>query len=187
MLTKSEIRKEVLKKRDDIPNQIRINKSELICNVLKQIVHEKNIKIIHIYYPIKSEVDILPFIDFCININIKLAIMSINTNKEIKNYEISKNTIFFKTHYGIYEPKEKIPFDIDILELIIVPLVAFDINKNRIGYGGGFYDRFFELVNKNNKNCLKIGVAFEEQFVDNIPIQKFDIPLNYIITENRIL
>ena len=83
-------------------------------------------------------------------------------------------------HFGFLDPiiniKSLTP------DLIIVPLLAFDKLKNRIGYGKGYYDRFL----KKNKSILTIGVAFSFQKSNKIEISKFDVKLNYILTEKGI-
>ena len=81
--------------------------------------------------------------------------------------------------FGIPEPISKKTMYPDI---ILVPLVAFDNNLNRIGYGGGFYDRYISKI-KKNKKVLTIGLAFSFQKVKRIPINKHDIKLDYILTE----
>ena len=84
---------------------------------------------------------------------------------------------------GITEPlkitKKKMP------DLIFVPLVGFDNKLNRLGYGGGFYDRYFEK-NLKQKNIIKIGLAFSFQKIKKLPINKFDKKLDNIITEKNL-
>ena len=70
--------------------------------------------------------------------------------------------------------------------MILVPLVAFDKFKNRIGYGKGFYDRFFNKFS-NRKNILSVGIAFDFQKTNIIPKEKHDKKLNYILTEKSIV
>ena len=81
--------------------------------------------------------------------------------------------------YGIPEPitnKVKYP------DVLLVPLVAYDKNFNRIGYGGGFYDRYIKRI-KKIKEIITIGVAYSFQRVNEIPVNKYDIKLDFIITE----
>ncbi len=85
--------------------------------------------------------------------------------------------------YGIPEP-EKIKKVIP--DILFIPLVAFDKNLYRIGYGGGYYDRYIQK-NSNKKNFLKVGIAFSYQKINRVPINKFDKKLDIIITENYIL
>ena len=85
--------------------------------------------------------------------------------------------------YGIPEPNSKKLIHPDI---ILVPLVAFDNNLNRLGYGGGYYDRILEKLSERKK-ILKIGLAFSVQKVNSIPVTKYDKKLDYIITDKYIL
>ena len=84
--------------------------------------------------------------------------------------------------YGILEPissKKVYP------DLIFIPLVAFDNNLNRLGYGGGFYDRYLEKIS-NIRRIVKIGLAFSYQKIKNVPTSKYDRKLDYIVTEKKI-
>ena len=85
--------------------------------------------------------------------------------------------------YGIVEPilgKKIYP------DIIFVPLVAYDDDLNRLGYGGGFYDRYLEKVSKIKK-IFKIGLGFSYQKIKKIPINKYDKKLDLIITEKKII
>ena len=85
--------------------------------------------------------------------------------------------------YGIVEPisTKKIYPDV-----IFVPLVAYDNNLNRLGYGGGYYDRYLENI-ANIKNILKIGLGFSYQELKKIPVNDYDKKLDLIITEKKII
>ena len=83
--------------------------------------------------------------------------------------------------YGIPEPTSK---KIIYPDILLVPLVAFDKNLNRIGYGGGFYDRYIRRI-KKRKDILTIGLAYSFQKVNKIPINKYDIKLDFVITEKQ--
>ena len=83
--------------------------------------------------------------------------------------------------YGIPEPvSNKIRYP----DILLVPLVAFDSELNRIGYGGGFYDRYIKKIRKIKK-IITIGLAFSFQKVNRIPTNKFDRKLDFIITEKK--
>mgnify|MGYP001351085631 CR=1 FL=1 len=69
-------------------------------------------------------------------------------------------------------------------DILLVPLVAFDSELNRIGYGGGFYDRYIKKI-KKIKKIITIGLAFSFQRVNKIQTNKFDIKLDFIITEKK--
>ena len=85
-------------------------------------------------------------------------------------------------------------YDENILDLIIVPAVAFDYTKNRIGFGGGYYDIFLSRILLNNRNNGKnrnkpliIGVCYDFQLIDYIPSEVHDIKVDSIITEKNII
>ena len=85
--------------------------------------------------------------------------------------------------YGIPEPisKKKI-----IPEVLLIPLVAYDSQLNRLGYGGGFYDRYISIA-QHNKKVIKIGLAFSYQKINKLPVNKNDQKLDYIITEKNLI
>lgn len=88
--------------------------------------------------------------------------------------------------YGIKEPMEQCvrPVSPEQLDLIIVPAVAYDRRGYRIGYGGGYYDRFLSSL---DKDIVTIGIAFDIQIVGEVPVQPFDIPVDMVITESGII
>ena len=85
--------------------------------------------------------------------------------------------------YGIPEP---IKSKIIIPDVILVPLVAFDDNLYRVGYGGGFYDRYIAKIQKKNK-LFTVGLAYSFQKINKVPINKYDKKLNLILTEKDVL
>ena len=85
--------------------------------------------------------------------------------------------------YGIPEPsmgKLKFP------DILLIPLLSFDTNLNRVGYGGGFYDRYIQKVKKRKKPLL-VGLAYLLQKVKKIPVNKYDMKLDFIVTEKNII
>ena len=98
-------------------------------------------------------------------------------------FKWSKNDPLKINKYGIPEPVSSKIFYPDIL---LVPLVSYDNDFNRLGYGGGFYDRYLEKLAKIKKN-LKIGLGFSYQELKKIPINKYDKKLDLIITEKKII
>ena len=95
---------------------------------------------------------------------------------------------FKKNKYGIREPESPTLIDANFLDVVLMPLVGFDRTGNRIGMGGGFYDRTFKFLSGRKKiKPLLIGLAYSIQEVANIPNRPWDIPLNFIATENEII
>ena len=95
-------------------------------------------------------------------------------------YKWKKNDILSLNKYGVPEPLNKKKSTPD---LIFIPLLAFDKEKNRLGYGKGFYDKYLNKISKFKKNFISIGFEFYFQKYHKLPINSKDFKLNYIITE----
>ena len=104
--------------------------------------------------------------------------------KEIDFFKIQKN--FNKGIFGIPEPTPSIPVDIFKLDIILIPLVAFNKKLERIGYGKGFYDKFLARFNNAIKRPHFWGIAYDFQIVEEIFGDKLDIKLDKVITETNI-
>lgn len=84
--------------------------------------------------------------------------------------------------FNILEPLPHLPhIDLEAVDLILVPAIALDRQGYRLGYGGGFYDRFLA-----KQAGIRVGIIFAEFFLENLPHQPWDIPMDYICTENGI-
>lgn len=120
--------------------------------------------------------------------NCYLPVLHASQNR-LDFYPFHLENLLIKNHFGIEEPdisQEKSISVVD-LDLIFLPLVAFDKKGNRLGRGTGHYDRALApLKNTALKKPVLVGIAYEFQKIDEIPIQKWDIPLSCVITEKRI-
>ena len=175
------LRKQLLNKRKK--NYFNINLSH-ISNIFEFIKKKyKNINLIGGYIPINYEYDCLSILKFLEKKNYRIALPVIKKNFKMDFYKYSFNEPLKINKLGIPEPcvlsKEVIP------DLIFVPLVGYDNNFNRLGYGGGFYDRYFRKILKLKK-IDKIGLAFSFQKIKKLPVNKFDKKLDRIITEKKI-
>jgi 5-formyltetrahydrofolate cyclo-ligase len=90
------------------------------------------------------------------------------------------------SYYDILAPKDEYIRIVSpkVVDLVLVPGVAFDKRGYRVGYGGGYYDRFF---NKLEKGVIKIGLCYEMQILPEVPTDIYDIPIDYIITEKGLI
>jgi len=176
-VNKSQIRKKILKiRRNNISKNFEIN-IKSILKILKRI----NItnKIIGGYYPYNHEVDTIQILKKFEKQNYIISLPKIKKNSQMNFFDWSTKDPLMINNYGIPEPiSNKIVFP----NIILVPLVAYDKNLNRVGYGGGFYDRYLKKI-KKNKKIITIGLAYSFQKVKKIPINKNDIKLDFIITE----
>lgn len=103
--------------------------------------------------------------------------------------EITSLDNLIESSYGILEPSIEENFITpNELDLIVVPGVAFDKNRGRIGYGAGFYDRYFKKINEENiKRIVKLALAYDFQVLDKVPMDERDVPVDHIITESRFV
>lgn len=176
---KKTLRKKFLKIRDNIPYKERIEKDSVIIKKILEFENFLKAKNVMMYHPFKSEVNLLPLIDLCKEKSFFFPIVDFE-NKELK---VAKyNGRFCKNKFGIFEPENSEIFDIINLDIILIPGIVFDIKGYRIGYGGGYYDRF--LLRTNGYRC---GICYEEQIIDNIPISLNDVLLDCIISDKRII
>ena len=180
-MLKSKLRKKILKIRKiaNVKN-IKIDFDKIIDLLKKEKIAKKNIGG---YYPVNSEVDDLDILKKFEKIKFTISLPVIKKNFKMDFYKWSFNEPLKINKYGIPQPNSKILVYPDIL---LVPLVAFDNNRNRLGYGGGYYDRLIEKLTKKKK-ILKIGLALSCQKVKKIPINKYDKRLDYIVTNRFIL
>ena len=117
------------------------------------------------------------------NFRITLPTVTSSTSMNFKKW--TPNDPLYVNKFGILEPKNtKKEF---IPDLIVVPLVAFDSQLNRIGYGKGYYDRKLKKIKKMKKKAICIGAAYSFQKCKSIPTNKYDFKLDYIFTERGII
>ncbi len=178
-MKKSEIRKKILKIRKlNYSKKIKIDFKSLLKIFKKEKIKGK---IIGGYYPYNYEIDLVEILEMLENKNYIISLPKIRRNYQMDFFKWSTNDPLAINSLGIPEPLSK---DIIYPNIILVPLVAFDKNLNRVGYGGGFYDRYIKKIKKINKVTV-IGLAYSFQKVKKISIDKNDMKLDYVVTEKN--
>lgn len=185
---KSDFRKKIIELRKKESYESIISKSQKISNVLLSLEEVQQASTIMLYLDFNNEVQTDYIVNSLISLGKKVLIpITIKENKTLIPSQIKdlKSEVKIGT-YGIREPKEEFirVTAIESIDVLVVPAVAFDINKFRLGYGGGFYDRFIE---KLRPDSVTIGLAFELQIFNSIPKESHDAKLNYVITEKRVI
>ena len=175
-MNKSQIRKKILK----IRKQKKIKKFTFNFDLILKILKKKRVsgKIIGGYYPYNYEIDILNILEKFEQKRFIITLPKIKKNSQMNFFQWSTNDPLAINKFGIPEPISKI---VKYPDVLLVPLVAFDQNFNRIGYGGGFYDRYINKIRKRKK-VLTIGFAYSFQKVKKIQTNNYDIKLDFIIT-----
>jgi 5-formyltetrahydrofolate cyclo-ligase len=180
-VNKSQIRNKIIKiRKKKFDKNLQIN-LEKIISLLK--IDKSNLKNIGGYYPSNYEIDDLAILEILEKKNCKVSLPIIKKDNQMNFYSWSRNDPLKINKFGIPEPLSSKIFYPDIL---LVPLVAYDRSLNRLGYGGGYYDRYIEKIEKIKK-VKKIGLAFSFQKISSIPINKNDKKLDFIVTEKEIL
>lgn len=120
---------------------------------------------------------------YLIEKNINICLPKINSqSKEINFFKFSTGTKLIKNKYNILEPE--VTNEIIFPKLVLVPLLAFNESGFRLGYGGGFYDKYFS--SQEEKDIIKVGLGFSFQKANQIPIESHDQKLDWILTESYL-
>ena len=180
-MLKSKLRKKILKIREKVNKKnIQINFNQLIKILKKEKINNGTIGG---YYPVKFEIDDLILLRKFEKNKFNISLPVIRKNFQMDFYKWSFSDLLKVNKYGIPEPEIK---KIVIPDVLLIPLVAFDKNLNRLGYGGGYYDRLIKKLSKKKK-IIKIGLAFSLQKIDKVPTNVHDQKLDYIVTNKYII
>lgn len=183
-IKKDEIRRQILEKRSNLSLEEVDKKSELIIENLTPYL--KNAQNIMIFMDMKNEVRITKLIELYPEKNFFISKIVNSKNREMKINKYNENELVLHK-FGYYESSSDDFYDEKILDIVIVPALAFDSSKNRIGFGGGYYDTFLNKVREKNKNTLFIGVCYDFQMIEEVPIEGHDITLDLVINESEVL
>ncbi|MCQ2751914.1 MAG: 5-formyltetrahydrofolate cyclo-ligase [Coriobacteriales bacterium] len=178
-MNKTQIRKKLINRRKLIPLESRIIQERFVCSRLEELISSKPRYKIAVYSALRDELNIEKFYK---KLNPLQVFFPVLIGKDMLFY----NTKDFEAPF-VEDPIRKYSTeDFEEHDLcqpqdfthVIVPLVAFDNQNNRLGYGGGYYDRFLKQV---KPSCQIYGVAFKEQLIELVPVKKHDIALPKII------
>jgi 5-formyltetrahydrofolate cyclo-ligase len=189
-MKKAALRKEFLQKRKAADEQWLIEKNALIALNLEKYLHEKAFRTLHIFLPQLNarEVDTFGIIDMLRKSFPAMHIAApyiIPGTREMEHFLVTPFTHLVLNQWRIPEPNplaaEKVsPEEIDI---VLVPLLAFDRKGYRVGYGGGYYDRFLP---QTRSDCIKMGLSMFEIIDEIEDIDEFDITLDACVTPGHI-
>jgi len=184
LVSKSEIRNNVIKKRNEFNDEELIQKTKLIVNRFTSTDSYLSAKTIHTYISTrKGEVDTKKLIDKMYSDGKSIVLPKLNkvSNKFQRAYFTGWDKLI-KNRDGYYEPELGFDEDLTDIDIMIVPTVAVSLSGQRVGYGGGFYDKILK-----NFFALKVALAFEFQVFDNIEADEHDVKVGLIVTERRII
>lgn len=184
---KDVIRKQVLGIRNKLSEYEVAALSESIFINLRKNTFFNNAHNVMIYLDFKHEVKTNEIIEYCLGNGKKVYVpICIPETHEISISRITGLDQLKSGHFGIREPfPEHIRLsDSSLVDLVLIPGVAFDASGNRIGFGAGYYDRFLKRL---RPDAVKAALAYSFQVVEQVPADEYDIPADYIVTENETI
>ena len=181
-LEKNKIRQEILKTKNNLSTEEVEKKSDLIIQNLEKFI--KNAENIMIFMDMKNEVRITKLMELYPEKSFFIPKITDSKNREMKINKYEENELVLHK-FGYYESSSSDFYNENILDIVIVPAVVFDLEKNRIGFGGGYYDTFLKKVRRGNKKAIFIGVCYDFQVVDKIPREEHDIIVDFVVNENK--
>ena len=182
-LEKDKIRKEILEKRNNLSTEEVEKKSDLIIQNLEKFI--KNVENIMIFMDMKNEVRITKLMKLYPEKSFFIPKITDSKNREMKINKYEGNELVLQK-FGYYESSSSDFYNENILDIVIVPAVVFDFEKNRIGFGGGYYDTFLKKIREKNKKVLFIGICYDFQIIEKVPAEEHDVVLDFVVSESRI-
>ncbi|OAS20748.1 5-formyltetrahydrofolate cyclo-ligase [Paenibacillus oryzisoli] len=198
---KIELRKEMEIRRASIVAEIRDEKQELINQRMVKLCVDKLYEqgkippnsqpTLMSYMPFRSEPDVAPLMEWCWQQGIRVLIPKVVADTKTMNLHIiSRYEDLESGVYGIREPRSDVPIEQDLgtISMIVVPGLAFDLDFGRLGYGGGFYDRFMQLfAARGLKRPFAVAAAFDNQLIPAVPSSWHDFRVDGIVTESKMV
>lgn len=183
-LHKKQLRRRILEARQALSAEERSALSKRACRHLSACGRLAESRAIMAFHPFGEELDILPFVDEALRRGQEIWLpLTIPSERRLVPYRYNGSQMLKQGPYGIWEPDpdKAEAVDLSVLDTVLVPGVAFDGNGGRMGYGGGYYDRFLAAL---GKKPYLIGVGFSLQWVEQVPLEPHDIRLDAGVTED---
>lgn len=186
-MTKTEARSHYLAQRNLLGDAVRSDYDLRLCNHFFQKVDLNGVHILHLYLPIpaRHEPDTWAILDRLRREfgHIRLVVPKVAANGELQHIFFEGLHQLKENAWGIPEPQTGVPADPARLDLVIVPLLAFAANGQRVGYGKGFYDRFLAQC---KRHCRKVGLSyFEAAAIEGF--DDTDVALDAVVTPNGLI
>ncbi|WP_370642604.1 5-formyltetrahydrofolate cyclo-ligase [Tepidanaerobacter sp. GT38] len=181
--TKEISEKKIIEQRLSLLQKEVEQKSDTIMSTLFSTDYYKKAKVVMFYVDMRNEVMTKKAIIKALSEGKRVVVPRVKKGYGLLAIEIKSLDELKTGTFGVLEPPEREEVILEEIDLVVVPGVVFDKKGYRIGYGGGYYDRFLPKLRKDAK---KIAVAFEMQMVDFIPAESHDIKMDAIITEKRL-
>nr|MBC9203618.1 5-formyltetrahydrofolate cyclo-ligase [Paenibacillus sp. PL91] len=181
-------------KRNSLSSEQRKLWSEQACSNAEKWLEKYKEAALMVYVPFRSELDLAHLIEWGWRTGRNvIAPRCVASDRSMTLHYLRSWDDLMPGAYGIMEPNPAVTLPIDdgyVPDIVLVPGLAFDRKGGRLGYGGGYYDRFAEAANSHNPNnatkALWLGVSFEAQFIDDVPTEEHDLKMDGWITESGV-
>lgn len=182
-MDKVKIRSKMLRFRNQMKPSERLSRSRKIAEKLEDFAVFKKAQHVLLYYSHNGEVDTLELLDRYVETK-QLYLPVLKGKSHFQAIPIKPPLKLVKSFEGVLEPVGIEPSSLydQQIEIVITPGVAFDRKGNRLGMGKGYYDRYFQ----HHHSVIKIALAYEEQVLDNVPKDPYDVTIDFIITDKNI-
>ncbi len=180
---KREVRRSVLAARDALGEAERVTRSAEIHDRFLALPEVERAQTVMLYRSFGSEVATGPLIDRLHARATVIVLPRIRGRGELEAVTYEPGDPLRETSFGVREPADGAVVDPGTIDVVAPPGVAFDRSGRRVGYGGGFYDRFLPMLG----TVPRIALAFDLQLVDAVPAAGFDRPVDVVVTESRVL
>lgn len=177
-MDKKELRKQIRAAKKAVPFCEKCSRSAPIMQQVESLPQFKEAQTVLLYWSMEDEVQTHDFVNRWYKEKTLLLPCVDGDDLRLRQYTGPK-CLKEGEQFGIGEPTGPEFTDLERVEMIIVPGVAFDRTGNRMGRGRGFYDRLL----KSTPRAFKVGVAFNFQMVDRVPTEDFDVPMDAVLTE----
>lgn len=180
MAAKDQFRQHYQHLRDSISLEDRATWNTILNQKIRDYILLAKPKVVHIYLPIGSEIDLYPTIQFMLDNSIKVVCPEALRRPSMKHWILESLDSLKEGKFGTKFPKRESEFT-GAYDLIIVPGLAYNKDFFRLGYGGGYYDHFL----RTQSVTMKIGLFYSIQYAEDLPIDPHDIPLDMVITDTH--
>lgn len=181
------LRAKTLAVRDNLSAEERQRKSRRITDRLLALPEFAAARSVFTYVSFRSEVETLPLIAHCLKKGLSVSVpLTLPEEHRLLAYALTEPGRDLVPGYcGILEPRQTLPLvDPASIEVVVLPGSVFDCQGGRLGYGGGFYDRFLQTA---APQALRIGLAYDLQVVAAVPLQSHDQQLDYLVSETCLI
>ena len=186
MDTKNALRQQIQSRINEMSDYDRIKESSSICQQLLELI--PNGSVVCAYAPLPNEVDINPLLDDLLARGDTIYMPRLDGDGIMHFYKIHQRSELTKGNRGILEPNpDAASLDPSAVDVTLIPGRAFDQAGNRLGRGGGAYDRWIEQQRSTNPNTLYIGIGFACQIIDHVPVEEHDQPIDTIVNTSAII